>query len=98
MEKGPSKGAKKWGGRIKNSEHSQRGNAHSDREGKRGLHLGLIEAGLSAEKVEIVHSLTTQFAHVGGVPALSIEETRLRFEPLSLFPMGKRQKMLLLKQ
>lgn len=30
------------------------------------MRLGLIEAGLSAEKVEIVHSLTTQFAHVGG--------------------------------
>ena len=82
----------------KNSEHSQRGNAHSDREGKRGVHLGLIEAGLSAEKVEIVHSLITQFAHIGGVRALLIEETRLPFEPLSLFPMGKRQKMLLLKQ
>ncbi len=82
----------------KNSEHPQRGNAHSNGEAKRGLHLGLIEAGLSAEKVEIVHCLTSQFAHVGGVPALSIEETRLRFEPLSLFPMGKRQKMLLLKQ
>ena len=63
-----------------------------------GVHLGLIEAGLSAEKVEIVHSLTTQFAHVGGVSALLLEETRLPFEPLSLFPMGKIQKMLLLKQ
>ena len=41
----------------KNSEHSQRGNAHSDREGKRGVRLGLIEAGLSAEKVEIAHTL-----------------------------------------
>ena len=98
MEKCPSKGAKRWGGRIKNSERAQRGNAHSDREGKRGVRLGLIEAGLSAEKVEIVHSLTTQFAHVGGVSALLLEETRLPFEPLSLFPMGKIQKMLLLKQ
>ena len=98
MEKCPSKGAKRWGGRIKNSEHAQRGNAHSDREGKRGVRLGLIEAGLSAEKVEIVHSLTTLFAHIGGVRALLIEETRLPFEPLSLFPMGKRQKMLLLFQ
>ena len=62
------------------------------------MRLGLIEAGLSAENVEIVHSLTSQFAHVGGVRALLIEEPRLRFEPLSLFPMGKRQKMLLLKQ
>ena len=34
----------------KNSEHSQRGNAHSDREGKRGVRLGLIEAGRSAKR------------------------------------------------
>ena len=54
----PLKGGEKVGrADKKNSEHSQRGNAHSDREGKRGVCLGLIEAGLSAEKVEIAHTL-----------------------------------------
>ena len=62
------------------------------------MRLGLIEAGLSAEKVEIAHTLPLNSRTLGGVPALSIEETRLPFEPLSLFPMGKRQKMLLLIQ
>ena len=62
------------------------------------MRLGLIEAGLSAEKVEIAHTLPLNSRALGGVRALLIEETRLRFEPLSLFPMGKRQKMLLLKQ